>query len=193
MGFLDDVRQQQGEHDADVERYDAQLRNDAKTLFTNDVLEQHAREIADGMKRSLREKIVARKFDFTHGFFNGKKHYRYQDDYRANIEFHTSRYGFPPSYCVLTDCHDGRYSGARPSFPSQDFMYVFNNSNYDGRDEDRLHCWSYEHVTKSFDRAVNLLRTDGIDAKLSIVRGAKQNPIEIVLHAEIPCNSNGDV
>lgn len=193
MGFLDDVRQQQGEQDAETERRDTQLRNDAQTLFTNNMLEQHAKAIADGMKRSLREKIVSRNFDFIYGMFNGKKHCCYQDDYRADIELHQSRYGFPPSYCVLTDRHDGRYSDARPSFQSQDFMYVFNSSNYEGRDEDRLHCWSYDHVTKSFDRAVNLLRADGIDAKLNIVRGAKKNPIEIILHAEIPCNSKGDV
>ena len=193
MGFLDDVRQQQAEQDAKIDSYKSQLRNDAKTLFTRDILEQHAKAITNGMKQSLREKIVARDFFIDYSFFGRKRRYRYQDDYRADIELHPNRYDFPPSYCVLTNRLDGRNSNARPSFSSQDFMYVFNSSNYDERDEDRLHCWSADHVRASFERAVKLLHADGIDASMYFVLGANDNPIEVVLHAEVKCDSNGNI
>ena len=193
MGFLDDVRQQQANQDAKINSCKSQLQRDAKTMFTSAILAQHAKAIADGMKQSLKEKIVARDFTFDHSFFGGKKRCRYQDNYCADIELHPNRYDFPPSYCVLTNRLDGRDSNARPSFPSQDFMYIFNSSNYDGRDEDRIHCWSTEHVIKSFERAIKLLRADGIDARLNIANGANGNPIEIALHAEVPCDSNGNV
>ena len=193
MGFLDDARRAQAQNDARLQR-DAEALARDELLFTDAMVEQYAQAIAEGMRRALQEKIRVRYFKFVYGSFHRKKHCHYEEDYRAKIE-RRPKTGFPPAYASsLSDPHDCRDANARPAFPSRQFLSIHNPSDYESSDQDTIYCWSFDHVRKPYERAVKLLRADGIDARLTLSDfGYVEDWKTLWLHASIRCDDEGNV
>ncbi len=187
MGFLDNARKLQQENDMKAKKASDALARDAQALFTDAMVDEHAKAIADGVRYALQDKIIRRFFEFKNvGLFLNKKVYYYEEGYRATVKL-CDRKLYSPKYASPAE---SRGSRALPDFPRDDFMYIRNSGDEDHAGSDYIYCWSFDHVRKSYERAVEMLRADGMDVQFTFepTRWAG-----LMLHAEVVCDENGNV
>lgn len=190
MGFLDIARMIQTKSDEKSQFFSDKIEHDAQTLFTDEKVNEYAGYIADGMKDALLQKIASRQFEFIYGMFNRKKNCHYEEEYRAKIECH--QHNFSPNLVPSSKMYCW-YANARPPFPNDGFISIYNGSDGETMNVDIINCWSLDHVIKPYRRAVEILRGDGINAKLTISDFGVENWRGLVFHAELPCDDNGNV